>query len=73
MKKNMGSVDRVVRIVLAALFGVLYFTNIIPGVLGIVLMVLGGVFVLTSLVGYCPIYHLFGFSTCPLGEDKVKG
>ncbi|MBK6903332.1 MAG: DUF2892 domain-containing protein [Saprospirales bacterium] len=73
MKKNMGSVDRVVRIVLAALVAVLYFSNVIPGTLGIVLMVLAGVFVLTSLVGYCPIYHLVGCSSCPLGESKAKG
>ncbi len=69
----MGSVDRVVRIVLAALVAVLYFTNVIPGTLGIVLMVLAGVFVLTSLVGYCPIYHVLGASTCGLGENKAKG
>ena len=64
MKKNMSNVDRIVRIILAATFGVLYFTGTVTGTFGIVLLVLGGVFVLTSLVSFCPLYTLFGISTC---------
>ncbi len=63
MKKNMGSTDRTVRIVLAILFVVLYYNHVIVGAAGVLLMVLGGVFVLTSLVSFCPLYTLFGFST----------
>lgn len=61
--KNMGWVDRLVRIVAAVLFAYLYFSGIVTGVLGIVLLVLGGVFVLTSLVSFCPLYVPFKFTT----------
>ena len=66
MKKNMGLADRMVRILLAVVFAVLYFSNVVTGTLGIVLLVLGGVFLLTSLVSFCPLYTLFGASTCPV-------
>lgn len=65
MKKNMGGADRVIRIILAAIFAVLYFTGTIPGTLGLVLVILGGVFVLTSLVSFCPLYSIVGLNTCP--------
>lgn len=64
MKKNMGSTDRVIRLLLAVVFGVLYFTNTVTGTLGIILLVLGAVFVLTSLVSFCPLYSIFGLNTC---------
>jgi hypothetical protein len=65
MKKNMGTADRVIRILVAVLFAVLYFTNTVTGVLGIVLLVLGAVFLLTSLISFCPLYTLIGLNTCP--------
>lgn len=65
MKKNMGTIDRVVRIVIALVFAALYFTGTVTGTLGIVLLVLGGVFIATSLVSFCPLYTIFGLSTCP--------
>lgn len=65
MKKNMGSGDRIFRILVAIVIAALFFTNTITGTLGIVLMVLAGVFVLTSLVSFCPLYTIVGFSTCP--------
>jgi len=65
MKKNMGSADRVIRILLAAVFAVLYFTGVVPGTFGLVLVILGAVFVLTSLVSFCPLYTIVGLSTCP--------
>jgi hypothetical protein len=68
MKKNMGSADRIIRLIIAAVVGVLYFTGIISGTIGIVLLVLAGVFVLTSLISFCPIYAPFGIKTCPLKE-----
>lgn len=64
MKKNMGSIDKTVRIVLALVFVVLYVTNVVSGTLGIVLLVLAGIFVLTSLISFCPLYLPFGISTC---------
>ena len=65
MKKNMGTADRIIRVVLAAVFAYLYFGGVVTGTLGIVLLVLGGVFVLTSLISFCPLYTLVGLSTCP--------
>jgi len=64
MKKNMGTTDRVIRILLAAVLAYLYFGGIVTGTWGLVLVILGGVFVLTSLVGFCPLYVPFGLSTC---------
>jgi len=64
MKKNMGNTDRIIRILLALVFAVLYFTNTVTGTWGIVLLVFAGVFVLTSFVSVCPLYSVFGFSTC---------
>lgn len=60
----MGTTDRIVRLVIAAIIAVLYFTETITGTLGIVLLVLGGVFVLTSFISFCPLYAPFGLSTC---------
>ena len=61
----MGSTDKIIRLIIAVVFAILYFTNTVTGTLGILLLVLGGVFVLTSLVSFCPLYTLFGFSSCP--------
>jgi hypothetical protein len=63
MKNNMGSIDKVVRIIIAALLVVLYFTNVISGTLGILLLILAGIFVLTSLISFCPLYLPFNFNT----------
>ena len=65
MKKNMGSADRIIRFLLAAVFAWLYFGGIVTGTFGIVLVVLGAVFVLTSLVSFCPLYTLAGLNSCP--------
>lgn len=63
MKTNLSTLDRVIRVVVAALFAYLYFAGIVTGALGIVLLVLGAVFVLTAFVGFCPLYAIFKFST----------
>ncbi len=65
MKKNMGSTDRIIRIIIAAVIAVLYYTGAIGGTVGLILLVLAGVFVLTSLVSFCPLYAPFGINTCP--------
>ena len=70
MKKNMGSIDRLVRIIVAAVVALLYFNNVISGTLGIVLLVLAVVFVLTSLISFCPLYLPFGLSTCKVKQKK---
>jgi K+-transporting ATPase A subunit len=64
MKKNMGNADRVIRVVLALLFIVLYSSGTATGTIGIVLLVLAGVFLITAFVGTCPLYMPFGLSTC---------
>ncbi len=63
MKKNMGSIDRILRIVVAAIIAVLYFMKVIDGTLAIILLALAGIFVLTSLISVCPLYLPFGIST----------
>lgn len=65
MKKNMGTADRIIRLLIAGGVAGLYFANVISGTLGIVLLALAGVFVLTSLVSFCPLYTLVGLNTCP--------
>ena len=64
MKANMGGADKVVRLIVAVIIAVLYFTHVIGGTLGLVLLALGGVFVLTSLISFCPLYTIFGINTC---------
>jgi hypothetical protein len=68
MKKNMGAADRTIRIILAIAVGALYYTNVISGVLGTVLLALAIVFVLTSFVSFCPLYTLIGVRTCSLDD-----
>jgi hypothetical protein len=63
MKKNMGGVDKIIRIIVAAVIAILYFTNVISGTLGIVLLALAGVFVLTSFISFCPLYVVLGLKT----------
>lgn len=64
MKKNMGTADRLIRTVIAIVAAVLYFTGTVSGTLGIILMVGAGIFLLTSLVSFCPLYAPFGIKTC---------
>lgn len=63
MKKNMGTIDKLIRILVAVVIAVLYFTNTISGTLAVVLLVLAGIFILTALFGICPAYIPFSFST----------
>ncbi|HQV60883.1 MAG: DUF2892 domain-containing protein [Chitinophagaceae bacterium] len=65
MKQNMGTADRIIRVLIAAVFAYLYFSGTVTGTLGLVLVIAGGVFVLTSLVSFCPLYTLLGITTCP--------
>ncbi len=68
MKKNIGSSDKIIRIIAALLFAALYFTGTVTGILGIILIALAAVFVLTVIFGTCPIYLPFGIST--IGKAK---
>jgi hypothetical protein len=60
----MGSTDRIVRVLIALLVVILYFSNLITGTIAFVLLALSGIFVLTSLVSFCPLYLPFGIRTC---------
>lgn len=64
MKKNMGTLDKGIRVILAAVIGYLYFSGTVTGTLGYVLLAFGVIFLLTSLVSFCPIYPLLGINTC---------
>ncbi|OGP52971.1 MAG: hypothetical protein A2Y65_05345 [Deltaproteobacteria bacterium RBG_13_52_11] len=72
MKKNMGTIDRVIRLVLAAVIAALYLTGTISGIVAIILIIIGVIFVLTSLIGFCPLYALFNMSTKPKAKKKKK-
>ena len=63
MKRNLSNTDRIIRVVLAAVFAYLYFGGIVTGTLGIVLVVLAVVFTFTAIVAFCPLYAPFKLST----------
>jgi len=65
MTKNIGSIDKVVRFIIAIVIGVLYFTNIITGTLGIVLLVVGAILAITAFLNFCPIWAALGVRTVP--------
>ena len=69
MKKNMGSADKAIRIVLAVVMAALYFTGTVGGTLGIALVVLAVVFVATSFISFCPLYMPFGINTGGKASD----
>lgn len=66
MKKNMGSADKIIRLIIAAVIVFLYYNGTISGTLGIVLLVFAIIFLLTSLISFCPLYSLIGLNTCPV-------
>lgn len=64
MKKNMGSTDKLIRVLIAVAIAVLYYLEMISGTLAIVLLAFAVIFLLTSLVSFCPLYTIFGMNTC---------
>lgn len=68
MKKNMGIIDRIIRVLVAALLAYLFFSGALVGVLGIVALIIAGVFVVTAVFARCPLYCLIGMRTCPVQE-----
>lgn len=69
MKKNIGKLDKTIRLVLALVIAGLFFGNVISGILGIALVVVAVIFVATSFINFCPLYTIFGASTCPIEEE----
>lgn len=68
MKKNMGSADKVIRILVAIAIIALYFAHVVSGTLALVLLAVSGIFILTSFIGVCPLYLPFGISTKGKGK-----
>lgn len=64
MKANMGRTDKVIRVFIAVVVGVLYWQGIIEGILAYILMAFAIIFLLTSLISFCPLYTIFGLNTC---------
>lgn len=67
----MGTIDKAIRVIVALIIAVLYFTNVISGTVAIILLVLGGIFLLTSAVSFCPLYAPFGISTSTSKENEA--
>lgn len=70
MKKNVGTVDKIIRLLAALAVGVLYFTNVITGTLAIILGVVALIFVITSFMGFCGLYSVFGIRTCSVKNQN---
>ncbi len=72
MKKNVGTTDKIIRILAAVAIAVLYFTNVISGTLAIILLVVAGIFIITSFLSFSPLYLIPGISACSMKkEDKT--
>lgn len=66
MKKNLGNIDKIIRVLIALVVAVLFFTDIVSGTLGIVLLAVSGVLVATSFMNFCPLYAVLGINSCPV-------
>lgn len=70
MKKNVGAVDKVIRIIIAALLIILFFANVVHGTLGVIFLIVAAILLITAFISFCPLYVLFGISTCKKEEKK---
>ncbi|MCS7005282.1 MAG: DUF2892 domain-containing protein [Cytophagales bacterium] len=70
MKKNMGIIDRAIRVSIACVIVVLYLANVISGTIAIIGLIIAGIMLATSVLSFCPLYAPFGISTCKK-EDNV--
>lgn len=70
MKSNVGTTDKLIRVILAVVLGTLFLTNTVTGVLGIVFLVFAIVLIITSLISFCPFYPLLGINTCSVKNKK---
>lgn len=66
----MGATDKAFRILVAIIVGILYFNDIISGTLGIILLIVSSIFILTSIISFCPLYAPFKISTCKIKENE---
>jgi len=72
MKKNVGSTDKIIRIVLAIVLGVLFFTKTVTGGLGIALLIAAVVLLATAFMNFCPVFAMFGTSSCAINPKGGK-
>lgn len=72
MKKNMGIADRIIRLVIVAVLATLYFTGTAAGTIGTIFIIAAVFFTLTSIIGFCPIYAIFGISSCTLKKPQTS-
>lgn len=70
MKTNVGSTDKLIRIILAIVLGTLCLTNTVSGVVGIIVLVFAVILIATSVISFCPIYPLFGINTFPTKKSN---
>lgn len=63
MKKNMGNIDKALRVIVALLLGILYFANVVTGTFGVILLIVAVVFLLTSSISFCPLYAILGLNS----------
>tara|TARA_R110002167_G_scaffold205954_8_gene409960 strand:+ start:2677 stop:2889 length:213 start_codon:yes stop_codon:yes gene_type:complete len=70
MKTNMGGLDKVIRLTVAVLIGIMVYKDMISGTLSYILLAIAAIFALTSLVGFCPLYGLFGMNTCKMRHKE---
>ncbi|WP_321296789.1 DUF2892 domain-containing protein [Marinifilum fragile] len=70
MKKNMGTLDRTLRVIASITLAILYFTDIITGTIGLIVFIFACVMFLTSVIGNCPPYTLLGIKTCKVKPEK---
>lgn len=67
--KNVGLVDRIIRIIAAIVIGYLYFTKAIEGTIGFILLLFAIILILTSFIAFCPLYRLLGIRTCKVNQS----
>jgi hypothetical protein len=66
MKANIGTTDKIIRVIIAAVLAILYFTGVVSGTFGIILLVIAAVALITAFTGFCGLYKVLGVSTCPV-------
>lgn len=64
MKSNMGSLDKIIRLRLSIVIIILFYLNVFSDIVGLILLGFALVLSITSLIGYCPLYRIFGIKTC---------
>jgi len=70
MSTNVGNMDRVIRLVIPAIIILLSFFKVVTGTLALVLLIAGVILAITSVIGICPLYGIFGINTCKKQQAK---